>query len=93
MARCGVEGIRYVGHARAAGVTTSADLTYTFNGANGFDSKLRSAGHARAFYWANTDCWESDIRDTDQGGDDRHWTVLHEYAITHSLFLPQDGLT
>ncbi|MFC5509836.1 DUF6345 domain-containing protein [Massilia jejuensis] len=73
MARFGVEAIRYFNHARAAGVSTAGDLTYTFNRSNGFDAKLRSAGHARAFYWANTDCWESDIRDVDQGGADRSW--------------------
>lgn len=73
MARFGIEAIRYCNHARAAGVTTSSDLTYTFNRANGFDSKLRSAGHGRAFYWANTDCWETDIRDNDRGGADRSW--------------------
>ena len=65
MARFGVEGIRYFSNARAAGVSTAGDLTYTFNRANGFDSKLRSAGHSRSFYWGNTDCWETDIRDTD----------------------------
>ena len=73
MARFGVEAIRYFGNARAAGISDSGDLTYTFNRSNGFDSKLRSAGHARAFYWANTDVWETDIRDTDFGGDDRNW--------------------
>ena len=73
MAQFGVEAIRHFGHARAAGVSTAGDLTYTFNRSNGFDSKLRSAGHARAFYWAETDVWETDIRDNDQGGDDRDW--------------------
>lgn len=73
MARFGIEGIRYCGHARAAGVTTSSDLTYTFNRCNGMDSKLRGAGHARAFYWGNTDCWETDIRDNDRGGSDVSW--------------------
>src|SRR5262245_1232435 len=73
MARFGVEGIRYFNHARAAGVSTAGDLTYTFNRCNGIDQKLRSAGHTRTFYWANTDCWETDIRDTDQGGDDRSY--------------------
>ncbi|MES2760450.1 MAG: DUF6345 domain-containing protein [Pseudomonadota bacterium] len=73
MARFGVEGIRYFNHARAAGVSTAGDLTYTFNRANGIDGKLRSAGHTRAFYWANTNAWETDIRDADKGGDDVHW--------------------
>ena len=47
MARFGVEGIRYFNHARAAGVSTAGDLTYTFNRCNGIDQKLRSAGHTR----------------------------------------------
>ena len=71
MASFGVEAIRYFSNARAAKVSTAGDLTYTFNRANGFDQKLRGGGASRAFYWANTDCWETDIRDTDQGGDDR----------------------
>src|SRR4030095_14868737 len=73
MARFGVEGIRYFNHARAAGVSTAGDLTYTFNRCNGIDQTLRSAGHTRVFYCAHTDCWETDIRDTDQGGDDRSY--------------------
>lgn len=73
MARFGIDAIRNCGNARAAGETTSSDLTYTFNRSNGFDSKLRGAGHTRAFYWANTDCWETDIRDNDRGGDDVSW--------------------
>ncbi|MCZ8360877.1 MAG: DUF6345 domain-containing protein [Microcystis sp. LE19-388.1G] len=72
MATFGVEGIRYFSNARAAGISVS-DLTYTFNRCNGFDSKLQSAGHTRAFYFANTNCWETDIRDSDRGGDDVHW--------------------
>jgi hypothetical protein len=75
MARFGIEGIRYFSNARAAGVSTAGDLTYTFNRCNGLDDELRAAGHTRSFYWANTDCWETDIRDTDSGGggDDVHW--------------------
>jgi len=73
MARFGVEAIRYFNHARAAGVSTAGDLTYTFNRSNGFDKALRSSGHARAFYWSNTDAWETDIRDVDRGGSDRQW--------------------
>ena len=69
MASFGVEAIRYFSHARAAGYGAD-DLSYTFNRANGFDSKLRAHGHQRQFYWANTDCWETDIRDSDGGGDD-----------------------
>ncbi|HSM84580.1 MAG TPA: DUF6345 domain-containing protein, partial [Candidatus Limnocylindrales bacterium] len=73
MATFGIEGIRHFGNARAAGVSTAGDLTYTFNRCNGFDSELRSHGHTRAFYWSETNCWETDIRDSDQGGDDQHW--------------------
>lgn len=85
MARFGVEGIRYFDQARANGVSTAGDLTYVFNICNGIDSKLRSAGHDRIFYWANTDCWETDIRDTDQGGDDRNWVdnVDLFWILTH----------
>ena len=73
MARFGVEAIRYFNHARAANVDTAGDLTYTFNRSNGLDAKLRSAGHTRAFYWANTNVFETDLRDSDKGGDDRNW--------------------
>jgi len=73
MASFGIEAVRTVANARAAGVTTAGDLTYTFNRANGFDSELRAAGHTRNFYWSETDCWEDDIRDANQGGDDQDW--------------------
>lgn len=73
MATFGVEGIRYFKNARRNGISNSGDLSYTFNRCNGFDKKLRSAGHSRSFYWANRDCWETDIRDDDQGGDDANW--------------------
>jgi hypothetical protein len=73
MATFGIEAVRTVANARAAGITTAGDLTYTFNRSNGFDSELRAAGHTRRFYFGNRDCWENDIRDTDQGGDDRNW--------------------
>jgi hypothetical protein len=73
MASFGIEGIRYFANARANGVSTAEDLTYTFNICNGLDERLRSAGHIRRFYWANQNCWETDIRDTDQGGDDVNW--------------------
>ncbi len=68
-----------------AGVSTAGDLTYTFNRCNGLGSKLRGAGHTRAWYWANTDCWETDIRDSDQGGDDRSYVddVDLFYIETH----------
>jgi hypothetical protein len=45
----GIEAIRHFGNARANGVSTAEDLTYTFNRSNGFDSKLAGAGHTRAF--------------------------------------------
>src|SRR3954464_2617166 len=73
MASFGVEAIRYFSNARAAGVSTAGDLSYTFNRANGFDEALRDAGHSREFYWADTDCFEDDIRDSDQGGNDVDW--------------------
>ena len=66
MAEFGIEAIRYFGNARAAGVSTAGDLSYTFNRANGFDEVLRDAGHTREFYWADTDCFEDDIRDSDK---------------------------
>ena len=73
MATFGIEAIRHFSHARAAGVSSAGDLTYTFNRANGFSNKLRSANHTQRFYWAETDCFETDLRDTDKGGDDRNW--------------------
>ena len=73
MATYGVEAIRHFGNARANGVSTAEDLTYTFNRSNGFNSNLASAGHGQAFYWADQNCWENDIQDTDSGGDDRNW--------------------
>lgn len=79
MARFGVEGIRYFSNARAAGFDAN-DLTYTFNRCNGFDAVLRGEDHTRVFYYANTDCWETDIRDADQGGSDT------EYADAVDLF-------
>jgi Family of unknown function (DUF6345) len=72
MARFGVEGVRYFGAARAAGFGAS-DLTYVFNICNGLDEQLRDAGHTRAFYWANNDCWETDLRSSGMGGDDDNW--------------------
>lgn len=68
MASFDIEGVRHFSHLRAAGKGTFGDLTYTFNRGNGLDAKLRSAGHNRAFYFTETSCWESDIRDTNQGG-------------------------
>lgn len=73
MARFGIEAIRYFPNARAADVSTAGDLTYTFNRSNGFREQLMDSGHQQSFYWANTDCWELDIRDSNQGGDDVNW--------------------
>lgn len=73
MATYGVEAIRHFGNARANGISTAEDLTYTFNRSNGFNSNLASAGHGQAFYWVDQNCWENDIQDTDSGGDDRNW--------------------
>ncbi len=51
MASFGVEGIRYFSNFRKSGAGTGAeDLTYVFNICNGFDEKLRDAGHTRKFY-------------------------------------------
>ena len=73
MAAYGIEAIRHFGNARANGVTSAADLTYTFNRSNGFNSNLAAAGHAKAFYFGDQDCWENDLQDVDAGGDDRSW--------------------
>jgi hypothetical protein len=67
----GIEAIRHFGNARANGVSTAGDSRYTFNRSNGFDRELASAGHQQRFYWAEQDCWEDDIQDFAQGGDDR----------------------
>lgn len=75
MADFGVEGIRNFSNLRASGAVTKADdLTYTFNICNGFDDALRSAGHNRVFYWAQTDCFEADLRDLSRGGIDNDWS-------------------
>jgi hypothetical protein len=66
----GIEAIRYFSHARAAGVSTAGDFRYSFNRGNGFYDKLSDAGHTASFYFVNTDVWETDIRDADQGGED-----------------------
>lgn len=72
MAMYGVEAIRYFSNARAAGYD-GADLTYTYNRSNGFNSKLSSDGNTQMFYWAGDNVWETDIRDRDKGGDDEDW--------------------
>ena len=48
MANFGLEGIRYFSNARAAGVSTAGDLTYTFNRCNEFNNELSSSGHTQA---------------------------------------------
>jgi hypothetical protein len=74
MANFGIEGIRYFANLRATGLVSKAeDLTYVFNICNGLDSELRSAGHARRFYWANRDCWEVDLHSSALGGADDDW--------------------
>jgi hypothetical protein len=70
VANFGVEGIRYFPHARAAGVATVSDFTYAFNITNGIGAKLQSAGHNWSFYYTNTSCWETDVRDDAKGGSD-----------------------
>lgn len=85
MATFGIEGIRYFGNARSAGVSTAEDLTYVFNICNGLDDKLRGAGHTRKFYWANDSCWETDLRSSASGGSDDSWadSVDLFFIITH----------
>ena len=74
MARFGIEGICYFDKLRASGVVSKADdLTYVFNICNGLDRELRNKGHTRAFYWANDDCWEIDLRSVTAGGIDDNW--------------------
>jgi hypothetical protein len=89
MATFGIEGIRHFSHLRASGEAEKADdLTYTFNICNGLDDQLRDAGHTRAFYWAETDCWEKDLRDSSLGGIDRDWAdnVDLFFILTHGGF-------
>lgn len=74
MARFGIEGVRHFSALRASGVAKADDLTYVFNVCNGLDESLRSAGHQRAFYWAERDCWEVDLRATTEGGIDDDWS-------------------
>ena len=94
MATFGIEGIRNFSHLRASGAVSKADdLTYTFNICNGLDRELRSAGHTRSFYWAQTDCWEKDLRDTTRGGIDRDWSdnVDLFFINTHGGFWDDRG--
>ncbi|MBK8799387.1 MAG: hypothetical protein IPM07_25195 [Anaerolineales bacterium] len=79
MATFGIEGIRYFDKLRAAGYAAS-DLRYVFNVCNGLLRKLESRGHTKTFYYANDDCWETDIRSSFQGGGD------NDYADNVDLF-------
>lgn len=85
MARFGIEGIKTFGNARANGITTAGDFTYTFNICNGLDERLRSRGHVREFYFGNQDCFENDIRDDNQGGDDKNFADKVDlfFILTH----------
>ncbi len=84
MARFGIEGIRYFDHVRDAGYD-AADLVYVFNICNGLRDRLNDAGHANAFYWVNTDCWEIDLRSVTMGGIDDDWAddVDLFFILTH----------
>jgi Family of unknown function (DUF6345) len=73
LATFGIEGIRYWDRARANGFCM-ADTTYTFNICNGLSRQLlRDVRHRQEFYLHGDDCWETDIRDFDQGGRDTQW--------------------
>jgi hypothetical protein len=86
MASFGIEGIRYFSNLRASGLVKKAeDLTYVFNICNGLDEQLGDSGHTRRFYWANRDCWESDLHSSGLGGDDDQWAddVDLFFILTH----------
>lgn len=86
MATFGIEGIRYYPNFRAANPDIEIeDLTYVFNICNGLDEELRDAGHTRQFYWANSDCWEIDLRSSGMAGDDDNWSdnVDLFFILTH----------
>ncbi|HEV2758846.1 MAG TPA: DUF6345 domain-containing protein [Acidimicrobiales bacterium] len=85
LATFGIECIKNFANARANGVSTAGDFTYAFNISNGLDDKLRSRGHVRTFYWSNQDCFENDIRDDNQGGDDKNWADKVDlfFIMTH----------
>jgi hypothetical protein len=85
VATFGVEGIRYFGNARANGVSSAADFTYAYNITNGIVNKLQSAGHTKGFYFTGQDCWETDLRDDNQGGDDANYAdnVDLFFIMTH----------
>jgi hypothetical protein len=76
MARFAIEANRYFSHARAARVDTAGDLTHTYNRGNGLDSKLRAAGHARAFHRDADLLWI----ETHGGHDDAARVVLYDTA-------------
>jgi hypothetical protein len=70
MAKYGIDAISRFSDARANNVSISADLVYTGDRSNAFDSGLSAAGHTRVFYRAEHDCCEKDLRDSDAGGAD-----------------------
>src|SRR5262245_14308878 len=91
MARYGIEGIRYFGNFRAAGYGAE-DLTYVFNVCNGLDESLRDAGHTQGFYWANTDCWEIDLRSATMGGIDDDWSDAVDLFFLYTHGTTEEGV-
>jgi hypothetical protein len=83
MATFGTEYITDFAAVRAAGVISGGgeDLSSPYHIAQGFDSRLRQAGHTQGFFWAERDVWEMDSRDESKGGID------HEVADSVDLFL------
>src|SRR5688572_26035929 len=88
MARFGIEAFRYFDRAIDEGgiALLARELPYAFNICNGLDKGLRDAGHVRAFYWGNDDCWEIDIKSVTKGGSDESWAdnVDLFFIFTHS---------
>jgi hypothetical protein len=83
MARFGIEGIRYFGAARAAGVSTAEDLTYVFNVCNGLDSALRDF-HAAPKPWSDELQYEEDVYDLlKQIGFDLVWVREAPFVTVH----------
>ncbi|MCJ7444547.1 MAG: DUF6345 domain-containing protein [Methanotrichaceae archaeon] len=60
-------------------------MDYAFSVCNGFYEKLIEAGHTCAFYYANDDCWERDLRSATLGGEDTNYgdTVDLFFMNTH----------
>jgi hypothetical protein len=88
MTTIGVEGVRYYDQYRANnsarlddGTTVGppipygaggwVDLDYVYNVTNGFHDSMTASG-VGGFYYAGTDVWEIQIKDTSFGGDDEH---------------------